>query len=439
MRILVLGINYWPEQTGIAPFTTGRCEYLAACGHEVVVCTTLPYYPNWRIAPGYQRRVLVHEERNGVTIHRSRIYVPRRVNSPRRILHESSFVAASMLCALAQRRPDAMLVVSPPLGLALSAVILSWRWGIPYVFHVPDLQPDAAVDLGMLAIGPLVRGLYALERRAYRNASLISTLTEPMRQRIISKGIPPDKVKLFSDWPALEFFRIALEDNGAGFRREQGLDDSFLVLHSGNMGLKQGLDVVLGAAELSRGDGGIDYLLVGDGAAHASLEKRAAARALSNVHFIPLQPHAEFMALLAATDVALITQQRVVANIVFPSKTLTLMAAGRPVIASVNSESEVARVVRGARAGLVVEPENPSALLDAVKALRNDAQERQAMSVRARQYAQAHWDRNRILAQTTAQLEALVLNYPNARNIRGDRLGLASPIPPLTREEESLR
>ena len=148
---------------------------------------------------------------------------------------------------------------------------------------------------------------------------------------------------------------------------------AFWLFTAGNMGLKQGLDVVLGAAELSRGDEGIDYLLVGDGAAHASLEKRAAARALSNVHFMPLQPHAEFMALLAATDVSLITQQRVVANIVFPSKTLTLMAAGRPVIASVNSESEVARVVRKARAGLVVEPENPSALFDAVKALRNDA------------------------------------------------------------------
>jgi colanic acid biosynthesis glycosyl transferase WcaI len=438
VRILVLGINYWPEQTGIAPFTTGRCEYLAACGHEVIVCTTLPYYPEWRIAPVYKRRFLVHEERNGVTILRSRIYVPQRVNSPRRVLHESSFVAASILRALVQRRPDAMLVVSPPLGLALSAVILSRRWGIPYVFHVPDLQPDAAVDLGMLAMGPFVRGLYALERLAYRNAALISTLTEPMRQRIISKGIPADKVKLFSDWAAPEFFRIALEDQGAGFRRVQGLDDSFLVLHSGNMGLKQGLEVVLDAAELSRGDAGIDYLLVGDGAAHAFLEKRAAARALSNVHFMPLQPRAEFMGLLAATDVSLITQQRVVANTVFPSKTLTLMAAGRPVIASVNTESEVARVVRNARAGLVVEPENPSALFDAVKKLRNDAHERHAMSIRAREYAQAHWDRNRILAQTTAQLEALALSCPNPRNIRSERLGLASPIPPLTREEESL-
>jgi colanic acid biosynthesis glycosyl transferase WcaI len=408
MKILVLGINYWPEQTGIAPFTTGRSEYLAACGHEVIVCTSLPYYPEWRIAPGYKGRFHMREERNGVTILRSRIYVPHRVNSLRRVVHESSFIVTSSLSALNQRRPDAVLVVSPPLGLALPAVILSRRWSIPYVFHAADLQPDTAVDLGMLPGGPLVRGLYALEQLAYRNAALVSTLTEPMRQRIISKGIPPDKVKLFSDWAAPELFRIAPEDKGAGFRRAQGLDHSLLVVHSGNMGLKQGLDVVLGAAELSRSDAGIDYLLVGDGAAQTSLKDRARARSLSNVHFMPLKPHSEFMDLLAATDVALITQQRVVADIVFPSKTLTLMAAGRPVVASVNAESEVARVVRAAGAGVVVEPENPFALSDAVKTLRSNSGERHTMGLCAREYARTRWDRSRILAETAAQLEALV-------------------------------
>jgi len=408
VRILVLGINYWPEQTGIAPFTTGRCEYLVACGHEVVVCTTLPYYPEWHVAPGYKARVLVREERNGVTILRSRIYVPQRVNSLRRVLHESSFVAASLIRALVQKRPDAIFVVSPPLGLGLAAVILSRWWGIPYVFHVPDLQPDAAVDLGMLAAGPVVRGLYAVEGLAYRKAALVSTLTEAMRQRIISKGIKANKIKLFADWAAPEAFTVPLNGGGSSFRNSYRLNDRFIVLHCGNMGVKQGLDVLLDAADLSRGNSKIDYLLVGDGATQPSLKARAAARALSNVRFMPLQPHAEFLDLLAATDVSLITQQRTVADIVFPSKTVTLMAAGRPVIASVNRESEVARVVRDARAGLVVEPENPHSLLDAVNALWDNPQERHAMGLRARQYARSQWDGDRILAQTAAQLVAAV-------------------------------
>jgi colanic acid biosynthesis glycosyl transferase WcaI len=422
VRILVLGINYWPEQAGIAPFTTGRCEYLAARGHEVVVCTALPYYPEWNVAQGYERRLVAREERNGVTILRCRIYVPKRATSLRRVLHEGSFVAMSLARALVQKRPDAMLVVSPPLGLGLSAIILSRLWNIPYVFHVPDLQPDAAVDLAMLSRGPLVSGLYTLERFAYNNAALISTLTEPMRQRIISKGIQPHKVKVFSDWPAPELFRIALDDNGAGFRRQHGLKERFLLLHCGNMGHKQGLDVVLDAAQLSRSDPQIIYLLVGSGAAAASLKEGASRRALPNVRFLPLQTQADYLDLLAATNVALITQRRVVADIVFPSKTLTLMAAGRPLIASVNAESEIANVVRVARAGLVVTPEDPLALFQGVEMLRNRPIERQTMALHAREYGRTRWDRSRILSETATQLEALV-----SSSIKSQR-GLVSTV-----------
>jgi colanic acid biosynthesis glycosyl transferase WcaI len=301
-----------------------------------------------------------------------------------------------------------MLVVSPPLGLALPAFALSRWWGVPYVFHVPDLQPDAAVDLGMLVAGPLTRALYAVERLAYRNAALISTLTEAMRDRIVAKGIAPDKVKLSPDWASSELFQAASENRRDRFRAKHGLNGQFVVLHCGNMGVKQGLDVVLDAAELSRSDQGVAYLLVGDGAVRRSLETRAAARALANVRFMPLQADAEFIDLLAATDVALITQQRVVMDIVFPSKTVTLMAAGLPVVASVNGGSEVARVVKEAGAGLIAEPENPRALLDAIKALRAGSQERRTMGLRARDYARVRWDRERILAQSAAQLAALI-------------------------------
>jgi len=300
-----------------------------------------------------------------------------------------------------------MMVVSPPLGLALPAVVLSRLWRIPYVFHVADLQPDAAVDLGMLMQGRLTQFLYAIEKLAYRNAALISTLTEGMRRRIIAKGIAANNVKLFSDWAAPEFFGIPLADAGVSFRTDHGLDSHFLVLHAGNMGVKQGLDVVLGAAELSRGDTELIYLLVGDGAARPALEAYAAAAALPNVRFMPLQPHPKFIDLLAAVDVCLITQQRSVADVVFPSKTLTLMAAARPLIASVNSRSEVARVVTEAGAGVVVEPENPQALGRAVEQLRNEPEERRAMGRRAREYSRTKWEREQILAETAAGLAAV--------------------------------
>src|ERR1700688_720840 len=150
MRILVLTINYWPEQTGIGAVLTRRCEYLASVGHEVTVYTGMPYYPEWRVHPGYGHKLFSDEERNNVKILRSWIWVPRKVTAAKRVLFEASFLATSLVRALQSRKPDRLLVISPPLGLAVSAFLLS-RWtGAPCVFDVQDLQPDAAADLGML-------------------------------------------------------------------------------------------------------------------------------------------------------------------------------------------------------------------------------------------------------------------------------------------------
>jgi colanic acid biosynthesis glycosyl transferase WcaI len=405
VRILFLGINYHPEDTGIAVFTTGRCEYLAARGHEVTICTTFPYYPAWRVADSYRGALVRRERRNGVTILRTWSHVPRRVTPARRVLHEASFIASSCLRALATRPPDVVVTTSPPLGLAASTILLGRLWRVPYVFHVADLQPDAAVDLGMLPSGRLVRRLYGLERAAYRRAALVSTLTEPMRQRIVSKGVPAGKVRLFSDWadPAL----FDLPARGDAFR------DRFLVVHAGNMGVKQGLDVVLEAARRCDHPD-VLFLLVGDGAVRPRLEARGRALGLRNLRFLPLLPRDEFHDLLAATDVALVTQQRVVADIVFPSKVLAIFASGRPVVASVSAGSEVARVVREAAAGLVVPPEDPAALLQAVLALRDDAAVRRRAAERGRAFARDHWDREAILPRTEAALLDVAGAQPSA-------------------------
>jgi colanic acid biosynthesis glycosyl transferase WcaI len=418
LRILVLGINYWPEEFGIAPFNTGRCEYLASIGHEVTVCTGFPYYPEWRIPDGYRGRLITREERNGVRILRSYLYVPGRVTSTRRILHEGSFVATSLVRALKRRKPDMLFVVSPPLGLAISAIMLNRIWRIPFVFHVPDLQPDAARDLGMLKEGKVINFLYSIERLAYRNADLVSTLTPAMRERILSKGVVPEKVVLFQDWVDPSLFDIPLQGGGEAFRNSFGLRNQFLVVHAGNMGVKQGLDVVLGAAHRSSGADHISYLLVGDGAARPALTERASAINLPNLRFLSAQPKEVFTDMLAATDICLITQQQVVADIVFPSKTMTILAAGRPIVASLSAGSEVARVIKEAHAGEVVKPEDPQALFETVTALSHNREARAAMGESGRNYARTHWDRNRALSYLEAKLLDQIripgaFRYPN--------------------------
>jgi colanic acid biosynthesis glycosyl transferase WcaI len=404
MRILVLSINYWPEKTGIAPVTMWRCEYLASRGHEVTVCTTFPYYPEWRVDERYRGRWWDREVRNGVTILRSWAFIPRDTTSLKRILFEASFLAGNLLRAATAPKPELLLVESPPLGLALTAVFLKRFWRIPFVFDVMDLQPDAAVELGMLRSPHLLRLLYSLERFGYRQANLISTLTEAMRERIIAKSIAHGKVTLFAARAERNLFLLRRGIGGFRFRHTHALEDKFLVVHAGNMGVKQGLNVVLAAAELSRDQPEIMYLLVGDGAMRPQLESKAAARKLANVRFLPLQSAEDFTGLLAATDVGLIAQQPTATDIAFPSKIVTLMAAGCPIVASVNSGSSVADILEHSGAGLVVPPEDPKSLLDALTMLSNTPAKRREMSEGGRRYAREHWDEDIILAKMESEL-----------------------------------
>lgn len=408
MRILFLSINYWPDTTGIAAFNQWRGEYLARQGHQVSICTGPPYYPQWCVPDFYRGHLVQRQVHNAVEVLRSWMYVPSVLNTRKRILHEASFLASSFLRALGTRRPDLLFVVSPPLGLGLSALLLSRMWRVPYVFDVEDLQPDAAVELGMMRPGRVVDFLYQVEQTAYRNAALVSTITEGMRQRIIGKGIDAGKVVLLPMRADSALYTLRQRTDGAAFRERHGLRGKFLVTHSGNMGVKQGMDVILQAAELSRHRDDLCYLLVGDGATRARLQLTATERQLANVRFLPLLDDAEFSEMLAATDLALITQQKVVSDIVFPSKTVTLLSASCPVVASVNAGSEVARAITASGGGKVILPEDAGLLWQSIEELAAQPETLAAMRQRAQQYAIETWDERRTLPRMEARLQECV-------------------------------
>lgn len=402
MRILILSINYWPEVTGIGAFTTYRAEYLASAGHEVEVCTTFPYYPEWRVPKEYKGKIASTEQRNGVRIVRSYAYIPNPVSSLRRIVHEASFIATAMARALLRKRPDVVLVVSPPLGLALAAILLSKIWSRPYVFDVMDLQPDAAADLGMLP-GWAVALLYRVEAAAYRHAELVTTLTVSMQGKILGKGVPEAKVKLVEPRMDDSLCRLSPEE-GTSFRERYSLNGEFLVTHSGNMGIKQGLDVVLDAAALNRDDKSTLFLLVGDGADRERIQRRASEMNLGNVRFFPILREEDFRGLLAASGICLVTQQQSVSEIAFPSKIVTYLAAGRPIVASVNPDCEVAQVVRESQGGVVVRAGDYAALMTAIRELRNE--DAVQIGMNARIYANLRWSSARVLGDLERSLDA---------------------------------
>src|SRR5438093_683460 len=197
MRIIVWGINYAPEITGIAPHNVALCEFLQRQGEEVEMVTTFAYYPAWRKQAKDRRLLYRTDEINGVPVHRCWHFVPMRVSALKRILHEATFIFTSILRVLSLKRPDIYVIVSPPLLLGLAAWIVSTLKRAPFIFHVQDLQPDAAVGLGMLKPGMFTRLLYGLEALAYSKATRVSGISPEMIVSFRRKNIAAAKCIYF--------------------------------------------------------------------------------------------------------------------------------------------------------------------------------------------------------------------------------------------------
>jgi colanic acid biosynthesis glycosyl transferase WcaI len=379
VKITVWGINYDPEPTGIGPFNTDLCAYLVSRGHAVTMLSSFAYYPWWKKRP--EDRGKFHERAvvKGVELHRCWHYVPERPSTLKRLLHELSFVATSTWRALRLGAPDVFFVVSPPLFLGLGAFVVSRLLRRPFVFHVQDLQPDAALGLGMIKPGPAVKMLYALERWTYRNAAVVSGISDGMIEAYRRKGVPEEKIYLFPNWipdagvastkSSPESASAASQTVPASFRRENRIAAATpLIAYSGNVGVKQGLDVVVAAASLP-GAEGLHWAICGEGAAREVLEQTIAAAPGCGARLYPLQPDDLYKALLRESDVCLITQQRGTGQFFFPSKLLSILQYGRPVLAVADADSELARATRQGDFGLVVPPGDAAALLAAARTI----------------------------------------------------------------------
>jgi colanic acid biosynthesis glycosyl transferase WcaI len=375
VNILLWGINYSPESTGIAPFNRELCEYLAGRGHGVSAVTAFPYYPVWKKRP--EDRGCLHraEKMGGVSLYRCWCYVPSKVTTLRRIAHELSFCVASTLRILCLPRADVYVVVSPPLALGFFAWIVTRLMRSRFVFHVQDLQPDAAVGLGMLKRGWLVRGLYALERLAYTKAAMVSGISAGMIGAFRDKGVPEWRRVMSPNW----LREGSMPSNDPLFRREArrkfGVeDDALLAIYAGNLGKKQSLEILVESARLldgqpKEGGNGVKLIIAGDGAGRADLEKALRAGSFSNVQLLPLLSDADYERLLAAADVALITQAAGTGQFFFPSKLLSVLAAGLPVVAVADDNSELACAVREGEFGCTVQPGDASGLATALQRL----------------------------------------------------------------------
>jgi glycosyltransferase involved in cell wall biosynthesis len=383
MHILLLNEYYPPDTSATAKMAEQVAESLAQ-KHRVTVLAGRPSYDPSEF---YSWSLLRREIRNGVTVERvgSTAYARHRMR--RRVANYLTYLALAVPRALSIRADVILAMTDPPIeGIAGAAI--SRLTGIPFVYNIRDLYPDMALGGEIVQPGKWIDRWEALHRRALKHAARVIVLGDDMRDRILTKGVSPERVVVVRDGtlpPAStpdpadpEVQRILCE------MRSQF---SFVALHAGNLGFYGAWNTLIEAAKILRNEN-IGLVFVGDGAQKRKLQESAAG--LPNVRFLPFRPASQIPLVMMAGDVHLITIRRGLEGVVVPSKLYSTLAAGRPVLAVAAANSDAARIAFESRCGLAADPDDPAAVADAIRRMRDDPAGLAQMGARARAVAEKY-------------------------------------------------
>lgn len=401
--VTVLGMNYPPEPTGISPYTGALSHGLVRRGFRVSVVTAHPHYPDWRVAPGYgqwSRR----EHMAGVSLRRLKHYVPSQPTGVRRLLSELSFGGRLLLSSW--HRPRAIVSVSPALFstamAAMRARIL--HRNAPFVVWVQDLYWLGMSETGQ-GHGKAGRVIRKVEGWLLRHADRVVVIHDRFKARIVGDfGVAPEKVEVIRNWTHIP--PLPPIDRAAA-RERLGWGDELVVLHAGNMGVKQGLDNVLDAAQLASDRGTrVRFVLLGSGGEQPRL--RAEGANISTLQFIDPLPDAAFSEALVAADVLLVNERVGVSEMAVPSKLTSYFSTGRPVLAATDVRGITADEVRAAEAGIVVRAGDAEELLAGALSLGNDRETATRLGENGRRYRQTVLDEAHAIDRFATLLRRLI-------------------------------
>ena len=404
MRILIYSYNYHPEPNGIAPLITELAEGLVKRGHQVRVVTAMPSYPHRQIYEEYRGKLYLTEQKNGVTIQRSYIRVKPQPNLIDRILFDSSFVLTSFFPSLKGWKPDVIFLTIPPLPACVPAVFLTKLFGCPLVLNIQVILSEAAAQVGILGNSWLLQAFESLEKWAYRQANKISVITEEFTDYLIKQGVQANKIVCIPNWVDINFIRPLPQQNNS-FRNDHNLQEKFVVLYAGNIALTEGLETVIETAVRLKHLPEIVFIIVGEEKAIKNLQSYSQNCGADNLKFFPFQPREKLPEILAAANIGLIMQKRNVTIYNMPSKTPVWLASGRPIIASVPLNSPAARAIQQSQGGIIVSPEEPDSLAQAILDLYTNPYKAERLGQQGRQFAVDYYS----LEQALNQYEALFL------------------------------
>ncbi len=401
-RILLIGGNYFPEPTGIGKYSGEMMKWLAGEGHDCTVVTTYPYYPQWKVQPPYEKKRFWYTwekievgENAAINVIRCPHYVPKSPSGLTRSISEFSFFFTAYLIVLLllfKKKFDNVITVAPPFAIGLLGIFYKRIRGGKFVYHIQDLQVDAAKDLAMIKSNMVINLFFLLEKFIIKNADAVSTISPGMIKKV--KGKCNREVLLFPNWADIEAFHPI--SNKAELKYNFGFNPTDkVVLYAGAIGHKQGLEAILHAAKTLESLRDIKFAICGSGPYKEQLVKLKEEMNLKNVVFLPLQPLATFNMFLNMADLHLVLQKAGASDLVLPSKLSGILSVGGVAIVTANEGTSLHNIMSASNMGLLIEPENQDELVGAISSiLENNYCEK---SQNARAYAEQNLSSDKIL------------------------------------------
>ena len=404
MHILFLTDNFPPETNAPATRTFEHARRWVRAGAKVTVVTTAPNFPAGKLFPGYRNRLFQREWIDGVETIRVWTYITANEGFARRTLDYMSFMVTGFLTSLFLARPDVIVSTSPQLFTACAAYVLSLFKRRPFVFELRDLWPDSIIAVGAMRESIAIRALKRLEYFLYRKAARIVSVTNSFKSVLSQNGVPAEKIAVVRNGADLKGFTPGLKPDD--LVEKHGLKGKFVAAYIGTIGLAHGLGTILEAAERMRVNPGVAFVLVGDGAERAALQQRARESGLDNVIFAGAVGKDEVVRYWRLADAGLVLlRDRPVFRHVLPSKMFEAMATGCPIVLGVLGES--AALLEAAGAGIVIAPESPEALQQAITKLASDPEGADAMGRSGRRFVEIEFDRDKLAAAMLDELRSV--------------------------------
>lgn len=413
-RILFIGYNFSPELTGIGKYSGEMMHWLAEKGYTCTVLTGYPYYPNWRVQEPYRKNRFLYKKEvkqftsgGRLVVIRCPMYIPGKPNTLKRMILDFSFFATVLMVIVPlifSKKFDWVISVAPSFQFGLLGVLYKRIKGARHLYHIQDLQIEAAHELGLFKTDKLLKAFYSVENYIFKHTDIISSISEGMIRRIEKKTFQP--VKLFPNWTDISNFHPITPNTP--LKKKFGFKESdWIVLYSGALGEKQGIESILIAAKELATFSDLKFIVCGNGPFKERLKGLAVQLKLDNLFFLPLQPKEIFNEFLNMADLHLVLQKEKASDLVMPSKLTTILAIGGLSLTTANSDSSLHKLIDKFKMGLLVPAENQEALIEAIQDAFQDRNSGKYRSLResARSYAIKYLCKERVMETFENQLD----------------------------------